>query len=346
MKKINSIGVVGTGLMGTSLAMHIHRIKKNVELFGADPSGAEREKALEKGVFTDIFVSHEDMPSCDLFFVCSPIEYAENIAAYLCDKFPSSHITDISSVKKEICDKLKNFKNFTGGHPMTGTERKGAHAAHPDIFDNSLYILCPATLQNHTADIFDTFLRSLNINIYRMSPEEHDRCVAYASHLPYFVAASLVIASDNELYEHICNMAGSGFRDTTRVAGSPSGMWNTILKYNRNNIRSAFSDFIRVCQNTLKVIEKDESTSFSDRARNMRREMMSSKLRRDAGFVLEVNVPDRPGVLGRIFTLLENINIRNIEIDDSRESRTGALTIFFRTENDMIEAQKRLKDFN
>jgi prephenate dehydrogenase len=325
-----NIGIVATGLMGMSLALAIDRKIDNVVLYGVEPDVNERNNACEYNVFTGIYSDISEIPECDIFFICSPLNTVCDIAEYILHKYRHSIVTDISSVKSDICSKLSSYCNFVGGHPMTGSERKGAKAANADIFDNSLYILCPEKSQEKSFSILSDFLERLNQNIYVMDGISHDKAVAYASHLPYFVACTLVNSMANSEFENIKNITGSGWRDTTRVASSPEDMWKIISCNNKQNIIRALKDFSRELNNTINSIDSMNSTVISTKAKILRDNIISNRMNKSGDFVIEVDIPDEPGILAKIFSKLENINIRNIEIEDSRAEKSGSLRIWLR----------------
>jgi len=333
------IGVVGTGLMGTSLGLHVRSFYKDISLIGYDRDKVQSRYAFEKNAFTTIAKGFEEFKKCEIVFVCCPLEYAEDIVSKLLSIVSEDTIiTDISSVKSGICESFSEFSNFLGGHPMTGSERAGALAAKAELFDNSLYILCPHDNQKDSSDRVREFLEKMNLNIYIMDPYTHDRVVAMASHLPYFVASTLVNSMDGELLDHISAVAGSGFRDTSRVASSPEKMWEVIAHNNKENILDAIRRFKDSLSDTQEAVEREHTVEISEKARRLRYQIIEKRVPGGEN-LLAVDVPDRPGVLSNIFSMLEDINIKNIEIQDSRELSGGALRIFFRTPQDMKRAE-------
>lgn len=325
-----NIGIVATGLMGMSLALTIYRKIDNVVLYGVEPDYNERKNAGEYNVFSGIFMDISEIPECDIFFVCSPVNTVKEIIRYLLKKYTNSIVTDISSVKSEICNEFSENPNFVGGHPMTGSERKGAKAANADIFDNSLYILCPEICQKESSEKLRDLLTRLNQNIYIMDGRSHDKAVAYASHLPYFVACTLVNTMKNEDYENIRNITGSGWKDTTRVASSPEEMWKIISQYNKDNIINSLKRFQDELCNTIDFLKNRKNEEILVKARNTREEILRNRKSKSGDFVIQIDIPDEPGILAKIFSKLENINIRNIEIEDSRAEKSGALRIWLR----------------
>ncbi len=342
---MRKIAVVGTGLMGTSFGLHVQSFYNDVYLLGYDKDPKQSENALKIGAFSRIVDSLTELKGCEFIFVCCPLKYASETIERLFEIVDESTIiTDISSVKSQICKRFADKKNFLGGHPMTGSERQGALAAQAEIFDNSLYILCPEINQELSCKKIQIFLEKMNIKIYKMKPSIHDRVVAMASHLPYFVATTLVNSMDGELFEHISSVAGSGFRDTSRVASSPGKMWDIISKENSENILEAINIFKERLDETTVSIKKENTLDISDKAKRLRDSIVENRLAGSGESMLTIDVPDRPGVLSNIFNLLENINIKNIEIEDSREYSTGSLRVFFRTTEDKKKAEHLLKN--
>ena len=334
--------IIGIGLMGSSFAMHIKKHQPDIEIHGYDNNPEEIKHAHTLGVYNWLFGKIDKLEYYDFAFIATPIKPAISLAHKISSKLPETIISDMCSVKTQICSELKNNSNFVGGHPMTGSERKGAISAETEMFDNCLYILSYYIEQQKSAEKLCSFLKNLNIRVIQMPPEEHDKAVALASHLPYYTALTLTnVFTDFKKYYEV---AGTGFRDTTRVASSPLDMWEEITEFNRQNILNALTNFKSELEKTIKNIEEKTEKKSIENAIKTRKDVLNQKLYSNAQKSLEINLPDEPGALVKILSKLENINIKNIVIEDCREGRTGAVTLFFKNNQEYLKAREILEE--
>jgi prephenate dehydrogenase len=205
------------------------------------------EEALGRGV-ADVASTDpaEVVPGADLVLFCVPVgampALAERVAPLL---DPGALVTDVGSVKAPVVAALEPVfgGRFVGSHPMAGSEKSGIGAARADLFRDAVSIITPGrgALPDAVAAV-RAFWELLGSRVRELSPEEHDRTVALVSHLPHLLAAALVdfVCSENR---DALNFCGAGFRDTTRVASGPAGMWAEILTENREAMRDAVRSF-------------------------------------------------------------------------------------------------------
>ena len=234
------IGVWGLGLMGGCLAHCIRHLFPDQDIVGISGNQEALEKALADGVITSAAGYEDPLPeTLDLLFVCTPISRTVSDIQRVASSV--SHplvITDIASVKHSICEgvgALPDHVTFIGGHPMAGIEKTGYAHASLEVVHQATYLVMEGQGEIH--DRFCQFLRDLQFNVLVMGPEKHDKLVALASHFPYLMAVltmqvtqTLVSEADQDAFSQIVS---SGFRDTTRVAGS-SPLWGQdVCQFNR-----------------------------------------------------------------------------------------------------------------
>jgi arogenate dehydrogenase (NADP+) len=153
---------------------------------------------------------------------------------------------------------------FLGGHPMAGTEKSGIEAAKKDLFKGASYVFTPTdktakTLENvkKLRDIAENNLGSI---IYECSPTEHDRAVAWISHLPVMISASLIDActkeTDQKVLELAKQLASSGFRDTSRVGGGNPELGLMMAEYNQENLLRSLSQYRHSLDRLIELIEQ------------------------------------------------------------------------------------------
>lgn len=177
---------------------------------------------------------------------------------------PETFVTDAGSVKGPVVEKLEAIlgNRFVGSHPMAGSEKSGLAAAREDLFQGAACIVTP-TKQTLSATLekAESLWREAGCRIFRLSPSEHDAAVACVSHLPHAVACCLVetLAARNPDWQ---KLAGSGYRDTTRVAAGSPEMWNGIFLENRREVQSALRDMISQLQSFSDLLEQGDAAGL------------------------------------------------------------------------------------
>ncbi|HON56561.1 MAG TPA: prephenate dehydrogenase/arogenate dehydrogenase family protein, partial [bacterium] len=194
------------------------------------------------------------------------------------------------------------------------------------------------------------FWKLLKCNVKIIDAEFHDLIVGYISHLPHITAAALVNTA--ALQKKNCveplSFAGGGFRDTTRIAASNAELWADILVNNKKVINQAIADMIenlKQFQNALDKNNKDKLIDIFQSAKT-NREAIPQHLKDLISITYEliVNVPDKPGILGKLTTLLgdNNINIKHIEVLFVRDDERGAIKLGFKDAETATKGYKLL----
>ena len=191
----------------------------------------------------------------DIVVLCTSPRAIENSGTALAGLIPASTpVTDAGSVKARIVATLEESLGgrFIGAHPMAGSEQSGISAARPDLFDGAACILTPTPASNpHALESVRLFWKEAGCRVSEMPPVAHDMAVARISHLPHAVAAALVQAALSKNPD-VAALAGSGYRDTTRIAVGPEALWREIFLDNRDELLSAISD-MQIHMENLKV---------------------------------------------------------------------------------------------
>ncbi len=241
-----NIGIVGLGLIGGSIGLDLRLRGFNV--FGVSSRQQTCSRAQARGVVNEASIHLSLMAAADVVFICTPLGSIEPIVRELVPYLSRNTIvTDVGSVKTPIVQAVSSlWPNFVGGHPMAGTAESGIEAAVPDLFVGRPYVVTPTSQTPALAvDKVEEIARLLGAKVYRCEPEEHDRSVAWISHLPLMASATLVAACDREGDRHIVNLAqhlaSSGFRDTSRVGGGNPELGVMVAKYNREELLRSLS---------------------------------------------------------------------------------------------------------
>jgi len=265
---MKQIVVIGLGLIGGSMALDL---KKRVpsEIIGVDVSDAHAERALEKGVI-DKIGSIADVKDADTVIVAVPVNLTSKVVSEVLDLIGEKTLVfDVGSVKETICKDLSTHlrrKNFVAAHPIAGTEFSGPDAAIEGLFDEKVNILCETEKSDwRILDKALSMFKLLNMRIKMMDPAEHDRHIAYVSHLSHvssFMLGKTVLEIErNE--EHIFDMAGSGFASTVRLAKSSPATWTPIFMGNKDNLLASLDGFISNLKEFRAIIEQEDTKKLS-----------------------------------------------------------------------------------
>jgi prephenate dehydrogenase len=242
MPVFNKVAIIGTGLIGGSIALGLKNKKIAREVVGVSKHKksialALKMKAIDKGS-----LSLNVIKGADLLIIATPVDtiiaLKQEILKYI-DK--DCVITDVGSTKEEIVGVLeKIFPNYIGSHPLAGSEKRGVINASPSIFKGSVCILTPTGRTSSRALKNIKFLwKGLGAKIIILPPKEHDKVLAFVSHLPHLIAFSLI----NTIPERLLKFSSGGLKDTTRIAASDTILWRDILLSNRVNLLSAIKLF-------------------------------------------------------------------------------------------------------
>lgn len=241
-----NIGIVGLGLIGGSIGLDLR--SRGFDVFGVSSRQQTCDRAQARGVVNEASIHLSLMAAADVVFICTPLGLIEPIVRDLVPYLsPHTIVTDVGSVKTPIVQAVSSlWPNFVGGHPMAGTAESGIEAAVPDLFVGRPYVLTPQPQTPAAAvDRVEEIARLLGASVYRCSPLDHDRAVAWISHLPLMASATLVAACALEGDRHIVNLAqhlaSSGFRDTSRVGGGNPELGVMVAKYNREELLRSLS---------------------------------------------------------------------------------------------------------
>lgn len=233
------IGIVGLGLIGGSLAIDLR--SQGHQILGVSRREQTCQQAIERGIVDDASVNLTLLAATDVIFICTPIGLITSTVEQLIPHLPAKTIlTDVGSVKAPVVDAVAPlWHNFVGGHPMAGTAESGLDAAIPNLFVDRRWCLTSTdTTPPEAVQTVAKIVRSVQAQIYFCRPEEHDRAVAWISHLPVMVSGGLIAAcmseDDATVLELAKNLASSGFRDTSRVGGGNPELGLMMAQYNRD----------------------------------------------------------------------------------------------------------------
>ena len=348
--EFSRVTIVGVGLMGGSFGLATKNFFPGATVVGMDYE-SEINKALRRGAVDEGYGTGElkdATRNSDLIVLATPIDeifaVLEDLAAI---PVKGAVIVDLGSTKREVCSAgwstfADTTAEFVGGHPMTGAEIRGISGAHPLLFENSVFVLStPQGDSTPGSRRLESFISGLGADPLYLDPDRHDSIVARVSHLPQLISIGLmeVVGYKDNPGEYL-SLAGGGFRDMTRIADSPFGIWEDIFRTNGDFIEEAGEDFIAALREIVESVRReDELEEVFEEASRLRDELpKSSKGISSSTFKVAVMIPDRPGALGELTSALgeRGINIRDLELQKVREDYGGTFQVYF----DSLEAAR------
>lgn len=348
-----NVAIIGVGLIGGSIALCL-KGKPGIRVIGFSNRESSVQKYLQRGV-VDVGTTsiREAAEQADFIFLCVPVgnlrEYMEKLSAFNLKE--GCIITDVGSTKSSVASFARSIDlgnaTFIGGHPMAGSERSGVEAASYHLLENAFYVLTPDQSTPPAAvDRLTELLSHTRANIVKVDADSHDDIVGAISHLPHLIAVALVnqvrgYNERNDLYE---SLAAGGFRDITRIASGDPSLWRDILLDNRKVLLRLIRDWNDGMESFAHMLEKMDGSAIEEAFRTAG-EFRNRMPERRKGMIHSVydcyvDVPDHPGIIGKIASELGNnrINLSNLQIIESREDVPGILRLSFRNQDYLDQA--------
>jgi len=230
--------VIGTGLIGTSVALALRPRGVTVWLADSDPAAARLASDIGAGTVLPGDVPAGSPPGgpADVAVLAVPPQAVAPTLARAQAAGLARWYTDVASVKTLPVRQAQaagcDMTSFVPGHPLSGRERSGPAAARADLFLGRPWVICPGPpVPAAGLAAIAALARTCGAEPAEVSAAEHDQWVALVSHAPHVIsaamAARLADASDGAL-----SLAGQGLRDVTRIAAGDTGLWTQILAAN------------------------------------------------------------------------------------------------------------------
>ena len=248
---IRQITIIGTGLIGGSLALALKKHKFAGRIVGCDREPV-LEKALKRGAIDKGFSKPgESVRGSQVVVLATPVlstvDLIERVGPALSAK---TLLTDVGSTKSIVAEcALKVFgrdagRRFLAGHPLAGKESSGIEYADADLFQNAVWFLTPLPGQNLQEGLIAEFLGwidHIGARVAMLPPDEHDRFCAWISHVPQMISTALAATLVEEFGEGapLLPAGGRALQEMTRIAASPYSMWRDIAISNKKNLEDA-----------------------------------------------------------------------------------------------------------
>ncbi|MCE2995651.1 MAG: prephenate dehydrogenase [Flammeovirgaceae bacterium] len=245
------VTVIGLGLIGGSLAMDLRKHKLATDLIGVDFNQAHAQQAVELGLVDRILPEDKALAESDVVLLTIPVNAIGALLPTILDQIGKNTVViDTGSTKGLICKSVSGHarrNQFVAAHPISGTENSGPTAALEGLFVGKTNIICESEKSSeHSLKVAQSIFDAVGLKTIFMEAEEHDKHVAYVSHLSHvssFLLGQTVLDIEKD-EKNICDLAGSGFASTVRLAKSSPAMWAPIFEQNSEYLSQALLEYI------------------------------------------------------------------------------------------------------
>ncbi|CAN2197151.1 TyrA Prephenate dehydrogenase [Candidatus Nanopelagicaceae bacterium] len=323
---LSHIRIIGSGLIGSSIGLALTARGIKVTMVDIDEKSA---------VLAQDLMGH--LPPAlpyDLTVIASPLSTVAQVINDVKGQSFNLGFIDISSVKNnpkvEVSTLGFDMTRFLPTHPMAGREVGGAESARADLFQSRPWIIDSSGVSADLLAAGRELVELCGGHIVEMGSLEHDRAVALVSHLPQILSSALAAQLEGAPAQWL-DLAGSGLRDTTRIAASNSGLWREIIVANQEALTPLLAKIIEDLEELQKSLNKAEAVEEFIKSGNRGRSMIPGKhggVARNYTF-LPVVIEDKPGQLAALFDECASagVNVEDLSIEHSPEQYTGLITL-------------------
>lgn len=262
-----TVGIVGLGLIGGSMAIDLRRRGFASEILGVEAEPVNASAALNIGLADEIVDLEQCIDRSDIVVLSVPVGTAVKMLPMVLDRFAETRpgpdpadvssgvrckkiVIDVCSTKASLVEAVRNHparRRYVATHPMAGTEYSGPWAAQPGLFDGRACIICNGDDSDRDAvEVIEALYDCLNMRLTSMDASAHDVHTAYVSHISHITsfALALTVLDKEKDEKHIFDLASGGFSSTVRLAKSNADMWVPILSQNRDNVLKVMDTYI------------------------------------------------------------------------------------------------------
>ncbi|MDT8406846.1 MAG: prephenate dehydrogenase/arogenate dehydrogenase family protein [Methylococcales bacterium] len=267
--------LIGVGLIGGSIARAARQrgLVGHINAWGRPDDEANLHQAVALGVIDSYTLDiAQAVDQADLVIIATPVGAFADVFVRLRPVWrETTCYSDVGSTKGNVVSVLQQVfgkvpGNFVPAHPIAGAEQSGVGAARDGLFENRKLVVtplpetCPQTLS-----LVRQFWTALGAEVSEMSVAEHDAILAATSHLPHLLAFALVDLLDSKPERtQIYQLAASGFKDFTRIAGSDPVMWRDICLANRDQILPLLGDLQQQLSHMSDLLRQADGSQLVD----------------------------------------------------------------------------------
>ncbi len=340
------IKIVGSGLIGTSLALALAEKGHRISVQDTNPS---HEKMANDLLGSRSGEGESGQP--DLIIIATPVESVLELLREQYAQYPEARFIDISGLKSNLLLEVARIPGlnarFLGTHPMAGRELSGPESARSDLFEGRAWIITPSL---QTSPEFLQFVHALlegtGASIFELDPGLHDEQIALVSHLPQVISTLLGVELSHVEPEEL-TLAGGGLRDISRLAASDPDLWATLLTMNSRELLPLLESLKRSVDKLVDRLEAGDREGVREimALGNLGRAKIPGK---HGGKVREYHllpivIEDKPGQLAKIFRECEaiDVNVEDLTIEHSPGQETGLVTLAL-SQSDAVKLHEHL----
>lgn len=322
---LTHVRIVGSGLIGSSIGLALTAKGISVTMVDIDPAAAKLAQDL---------MGSTPSEKSEVTLVASPLSTVSEVIKSEIQQGLNLGFIDISSIKVkpilEVSALELDMSYFLPSHPMAGREVGGAESARADLFQGRPWIIDSRGVRTELLEAGREIIEICGAHLIDMPAAEHDRAVALVSHLPQIMSSALAATLEGAPAQWL-DLAGTGLRDTTRIAGSNPVLWREILVANQEALTPLLDAVIEDLKNLQLSLSSQNEVEEFIKSGNRGRSMIPGKhggVARNYTF-LPVVIEDKPGQLAALFDECASaqVNVEDLTIEHSPEQYTGLITL-------------------
>lgn len=264
-----NITIIGLGLIGGSIALDL-KSQLSLNVYGVDSSDSHSQTAIRLGLVHKVLPFREGISVADVVIVATPVDSIETLLPTVMDAVSEGTVViDVGSTKGSICKGVKHHKKrrqYIAAHPLAGTEYSGPEAAVRGLFRGKKNIICDSHMSDPEAVVLaEQIFESLGMQTLQMHSSEHDKHLAYVSHLSHVTSFTLglTVLDIEKNDKHIFNLASTGFESTARLAKSNPDTWTAIFDKNDIYLTEALDSYIKHLQDFRDAIANRDTAHMN-----------------------------------------------------------------------------------
>ena len=272
---MNSIVIIGLGLMGGSVAKALKNKNPEIVISAFDHNDSALDLALDVGIIDKKISTLEEInklepKDADIIIIAVPVIESLKVFDAINGLFNSDiTITDTASAKSLISDHLEeNYSSPTNiilSHPMAGSHNTGVGYADEAMFNNKKVLITELlNPKDHCLQLVTNLWESLGAAVFKIDPIKHDEIMSYASHLPHVISYAVLNSIMKNPNENITTFSAGGLKDFVRIGGSDPKMWTDIFLSNKDSILKAINAYKDSLDELSMLLEADNEKSLQD----------------------------------------------------------------------------------
>jgi prephenate dehydrogenase len=289
---IRQITIVGTGLIGGSLALALKKHGFKGRIVGCDRAPV-LERAAKAGVVDEAQASvAQAIRGSQVVVLATPVFSIIDLISRFGSRFAKATLlTDVGSTKARIVAQATNVfgqavgVQFLGGHPMAGKEQSGVEFADPDLFGGATWFVTPAPGQKIYEGVSGEYLKwlqKIGARVAAIEAEEHDKLCAWISHLHQMISTALAAALVEEYGADapLLDTGGRALREMTRISSSPYSWWRDVAITNKGNLQDAILKLEQKLAHVRENLDTRELAAQFDEAHQLQKSSIKPSTRR------------------------------------------------------------------